>query len=205
MTTPLTYSGAPVPTSGETPDFPADLLAFGNGLDQLVVLKATSQSNRDSLYANVSAGTLVSCASLQKVWMKTTTPPTAAAWITLAEVGTAATSGVITPATTDWSVSAQWAQRLNGFISFRIQLAYSGATLTAGSDGNIGDTTIGTIQSSWRINSAAGYWPVAGTTNVMTMVLTIGTDGSVILRSMVPNGTIQAGHVLAFAATYPGA
>ena len=42
---------------GEAGNVPSVLLAFGNAIDQLLVLKATSQSNRDTLYAGVSAGT----------------------------------------------------------------------------------------------------------------------------------------------------
>lgn len=208
MTTSLTYSGATLPTSGESPDFPAAMLAFGNGLDQLVVLKATSQSNRDTLYANVNAGTLVSCASLQKVWMKTTTPPTAAAWITLAELGTVATSGVITAAT-NFTTTNQHAQRVNGMMIMTFSMTYSGSDIVAASNGNVTDTLVGTLGSSYLPNSGMGADPrylsfgipasSGGTISVTP------TSGAVTLTSLYPGTTLTSGNVMRFDIIHPGA
>ena len=203
MTTPLTFSGAPVPTASELPDWPASLLAFGNGLDQLVVLKATSQSNRDTLYANVNAGTLVSCAALQTVWMKVTTPPTAAAWITLAELGTEVTSGVIT-AGTNFSVSSQWAQRINGIVFWRATLSYSGTTITAGANGDLSpDITVGTLQSAYLPN-ISGSWQVPIQCSQTTGVGHVSTGGSVVVTSLVSGGSIASGNVVNVSTSFPG-
>ena len=207
MTTPLTFSGAPVPTASESPDWPASLLAFGTALDDMHVLRATSQANRDSLYANVTAGTLVSCAALQKVWMKTTTPPTAAAWITLAEVGTPVTSGVVTAAT-NFSVTSQWAQRVNGMVTVSAILGYSGSTVSAGGNSDLSpDVSVCTIQSTYLPPSSLlsnGVWPSI-TLNAGTAQGFIDSSGTVKLGSLTPGQSLSGGLSVRFTVVYPGA
>lgn len=202
----LTYSQAPIPTGPEALAGPANLLAMGNTLDTLVVLKAASQANRDTLYANVPAGTLVSCASLKTVWMKTTTPPTAAAWVVLSEIGTAVTTGAITNAA-DFTISSQWAQRINGQITLSALLAYSGSTVTAGSNGDISDVTVCTIQSAFL--PVAGLLSVGVTTPMALNNVTgsgfIGSGGTVKLVSLVPGSSLVSGNSVRFTAIYPGA
>ena len=211
MTTPLTFSGAPVPTASESPDWPASLLAFGNTIDDMLVLRATSQANRDTLFANVDAGTLVSCASLGKVWMKTTTPPTAAAWITIVEIGTPATSGVVTTATNpNFSVSSQWAQRLNGQLSFQVALAYSGPDIvgnpaTSSQPGNCTDTTLCTLQSSWQPLAGALTWPIVIHSSACGGFGFISSGGVITLTSLVTSGVITSGNTVRIAATLPAA
>ena len=207
MTTPTPYTGAPVATSGESPDWPASLWAYANTLDDQHVLYATSQSNRDSLYANVRAGSLVSCAALQKVWMKTTTPPTAAAWITLAEVGTPVTTGVIT-AGTNFSITSQWAQRINGMVSICGVLSYSGSTVTANASGDLSpDVTVATIQSTYLPASGvlSTGWSLALPLNTTTGIGFINSGGDIKLLSIVPSATLVSGASVRFATTYPGA
>jgi hypothetical protein len=204
----LTYSGATYPTGSEAGDGPAAFLAFGSDIDQLLVLKATSQANRDSLYSGVSAGTLVSCASLKTVWMKTTTPPTAAAWITLAELGTPVTSGVVTAAT-GFSVSSQWAQRINGVNWIRVDLSNTGADITGGAEtgtapGNITDTPVATIQSAWLPASGSGTWPADMYGSIVTAAGMVTNSGTVNLTSLVPGGLLRSGDTLRFTVSYPG-
>ena len=211
-----TYSGIPVPTDGETNDLAGILAAFRGGVDPGIVLKATSASNRDTLYGGttgataVPLGSLVSCAALKTVWMKTSTPPAAATWATIGEVGTAVTTGVVTAAT-NWTVAVQWAQRINGICHVRVDLTYSGATITASDTsssvpGNIsGDPNICTMQSAWLLNASAAVWP-----ETFSMAggpageITIYSTGDVKLLSFVPSGTITSGASIRFKASYPG-
>lgn len=206
MPTPLTFSGAPIPNTGETNNVPAVLLAFGNAIDDKVVLKATSVSNRDTLYANAPAGTLVSCAALKTLWQKTTTPPTAAAWVTLAEQGTAVTSGVLT-ALTGFTVTTQVAQRINGVNWVRGRLTYSGATITApASGGNITDTPICTVQSAWLPSTAltGNSWIFNGSAGNASARFRL-SSGTLSVDQMTSGAVLSAGQIMAFDASYPGA
>jgi len=211
-----TYSGIPVPTDGETNDLAGILAAFRSTMDPQLVLKATSVSNRDTLYGGttgataVPLGSLVSCAALKTVWMKTSAPPSAATWATIAEVGTPVTTGVVTAAT-NWTVAGQWAQRVNGGCLVRVDLSYSGSTITASDTsssvpGNIGgDPLICTMQSAWLLNAGAAAWP-----ETFSMAggpageITIYSTGAVNLLSFVPSGTITSGATIRFKASYPG-
>ena len=209
MTTPTPYTGAPVSTAGETPDWPASLWAYANTIDDQHILYATSQANRDALYANVRAGAIVSCAALGIVWQKTTTPPTAAAWRVLSEVGTPATSGVVTAAT-NFSVSSQWAQRLNGQLSFQAALAYSGPDIvgnpaTSSQPGNCTDTTICTLQSAWQPLAGALTWPIAIHSSACGGFGFITSGGVITLTSLVTSGVITSGNTVRIAATLPAA
>ena len=209
MTTPTPYTGAPVSTASESPDWPASLWAYANTIDDQHVLYATSQANRDALYANVRAGAIVSCAALGIVWQKKTTPPTAAAWITLAEVGTVATSGIITANSPTFTTTEQHAQRINGFMYMTFSMTYSGSDLVAASNGNVTDTLVGTLGSAYWPNSGMGNTPrylsfgipasSGGTISVTP------TSGAVTLTSLYPGTTLTAGNVMRFDIIHPGA
>ena len=210
MTTPTPYTGAPVSTASESPDWPASLWAYANTLDDQHVLYATSQSNRDALYANVRAGSLVSCALSSTtgiLWMKTTTPPTAASWVVLAERQAAVTTGVVT-AGTNFSVSSQWAQRVNGMISISAVLSYSGSTVTANSSGDLSpDVTVCTIQSPYLPPSGllSAGWALAMPLNTTTGAGFINSSGDVKLLSLVPSVSLTSGATVRFSATFVGA
>lgn len=204
-----TYSGAPMPADGESPYLPSIFAAYDAVVGQQGNLVATSQSDRDTRYANVKAGTVVTCPSLQKAWMKLTTPPTAASWMTAIEVGAIATSGIVST-TGNWSVSSQWGQRVSGRNLIYLSLAYGGSDIV-GSDasatgpGNVADTTMATLQSAWIM---------AGPPKVTFSIIGphgggrghIRSDTNVVsLADLNTSGRINTGDVIEFSVEYPGA
>ena len=206
MTTPTPYTGAPVATSSESPDWPASLWAYANSLDDQHVLYATSQSNRDSLYANVRAGAVVSCAALGIVWQKTTTPPTAANWRIIAENGPLVTSGILTPAA-NFSIAFQYAQRKSGALWLRGRATYSGSTITPGTNGNITDTAICTLGSSYQPDPAFSSfnWTFrcsAGASSNSNMRYDPGST-SFYLETMYPGSTLNSGDNVNFDVNFP--
>ena len=198
-----TYSGIPVPTGPEAGDVPGSLSALRAALDPQVVLKATSVSDRDTRLSGIPAGTLVSCEALGTLWQKKAT----SGFRTLAEVGTTVTTGVVAAAA-NFSVSSQWAQRVNGMITIAGVLSYSGSTVTTGSSGDLSpDISVCTIQST--------YLPPAGLLSVgipcatplsqLTSEAFINSSGVITLLSLVPNASLTSGMTVRFTATYPGA
>lgn len=208
MPTNGTFSGAPIPNRGEAGDGPANFAAYDAIVGSRLVLPATSQSNRDTLYANLPAGALVSCAALGIVWQKTTTPPTAATWKVIAENGPVVTTGIVTAAT-NFTISSQWARRVNGENQIRIKLSYSGADLvggavTAADPGSLTDTTMCSLQSTWQVLDASyGLWfaCLAGSAGGWVQI-TAAND--IKLAALSPSGKVSAGDSVLFSVKYPG-
>lgn len=74
----LQYSQARVPIGSEANAVPADLARFGDDIDQLLVLKAVDEADRDARYSTVTTGTLVSGTGTPKLWRKS-----ASGWATV--------------------------------------------------------------------------------------------------------------------------
>jgi hypothetical protein len=194
----LTYSGAEYPLVGEANDPPADFLRFGDDIDTLLVLKATNQLDRDTRFANVDAGTLVSCAAAQTIWMKLTTPPTAASWLVVYQK-TEVTTGVVT-AGANFTTSAQWARIQSALVSVKLTLVYGSTDITGSSDGNITDTTVGTVSANYR---PPQDWNVVYRSNIAMWNGTIQADGAMIIATGVPTAKLRAGDFLIATGTYP--
>lgn len=206
MPTTLPYTGAQTPTLSEAGSGPANLYAYALTTEDQHVLKATSVSDRDTKYANVAAGTLVSCAALGIVWQKVTSPPTAAEWRVLAEVGAPVTSGVISPAT-GFTVSSQWARRTNGRVDLYASFSYTATdAIVVSSTGNTTDTAVGTLQSGWQLASgisvcvANGMIPGRGDADVF-----INSAQNILMADVSPGGNLATGFTLWVAFSYPAA
>lgn len=198
-----TYSGIPVPTGPEAGDVPGSLSALRAALDPQVVLKATSVSDRDTRLSGIPAGTLVSCEALGTLWQKKAT----SGFRTLAEVGTVVTTGVVS-ASPNFSITSQWAQRVNGMITISAILGYTGTTVTAGGNSDLSpDVSVCTIQSTFLPPASLlsnGVWP-SMTLNAMTGQGYIDSGGVVRLGSLTPGQSLSSGLSVRFTATYPGA
>lgn len=202
----LTYSGAPYPETSDANDPPGDFLAFGNTLDQLVNLKATSTADRNARFANVAAGTIVTCNAESVVWMKTTTPPTAAAWATVYESPAAVTTGVAT-AGTGFSIATQWGQVRNGMLNVRLSLTRTGADITANAyndvddPGNLTDTAMAVLTTNWRPPT---IWAFAFRANVAPGWGFADTStGNVYYTHAIPSATIRTGDTVEVCLSYP--
>ena len=112
----------------------------------------------------------------------------------LTPVVSAAGASVFTVAS-GWSLSSAQGVKINGMTTIVIGFQRTGATISAGADGNVpGDPQIGTI--------VAAYRPTALITQAMMGVVAdgggagsvrINTDGTVDFLSWAPNGTITSG------------
>lgn len=204
MPTTLPFSGARIPNQNEAGDPSADFARFGGDIDDKMVLKATSQSDRDTKYASVTAGTLVSCAALKTVWMKTTTPPTAAAWATLAEIGAAVTTG-IGIGRSGFSINSQWGQRLNGIIYWRTQITWSGGTISAGGNGDLSpDVLCFTLNSAYLPAANVANWPIVVVAHTTTGAGRVESNGDVYISSLTGGGSISSGQTVTIGTSYPG-
>lgn len=205
MTDTLAYSGAEIPTDGDANNPPAHFLAFGTDIDHLLVLKADSTADRNSRYAGVPQGTVVSCAAENTVWMKLTTPPTAASWMVLAQ-DTEVTSGVVT-AGADFTVASQYAALRNGWVHVRLSLTRTSAVEVVGDDeagtypSNFTDVILGTIGAAYRPGEhVTVVWrgPVVGGFGWIS-----ASSGNITLTSSVPSGRLRTGDAVEVSATYP--
>lgn len=65
-----TYSRAPIPVGSDADRVPADLKKYATHIDPLLNLKAADEAERNSLYADVPNGTLVSGTTRRAIWQK---------------------------------------------------------------------------------------------------------------------------------------
>jgi hypothetical protein len=156
MTINTSFTAARLPTLAEGGDGPAAFLAYATDTDDQHVLFATSVSDRDTKYANVRKGTLVSCAELGIVWQKITTPPTAASWRVLVEFGKPLIQrGVVTIPAVAANAGASAA------VAFPVAfLTPPIVALTAGSDNGYGAASTSIVTTT---GFTAKYWnPTSG-------------------------------------------
>ncbi len=203
----LTYSGARYPLTTEADTVPADLLRFGTDIDQLLVLKAASIADRNANFANVASGTLVSCAALGVVWQKVTDPPAAASWLALAQKSPLTTSGIATAAT-NFAITQQTAQIVNGSMYVKVQANYSGPTITANDSTNVAPSNINdlpfcTLDAAWMPDPAwlpmPGYFRgiyVGGT-------FELGTDRIARITTLYTSAQLRQGDPCGFMASWP--
>ncbi|MFE4333959.1 hypothetical protein ACFRQM_32455 [Streptomyces sp. NPDC056831] len=114
---------------------------------------------------------------------------TAATWSTYRpprDVETISTGAV---AASGFGLNSFAARRVGGVCSFTVEVTRTGTAIPSPAGGNIADTTVATIPTGWRpaydVEGAAsdGY----GDGGVR-----IGTNGTVILRTWSPGGSIQS-------------
>ncbi|MFD7067143.1 hypothetical protein ACFV97_07850 [Streptomyces sp. NPDC059913] len=107
------------------------------------------------------------------------------------------TTGAI--AASGYSVSQYTARRVGGVCSFTVEVTRTGTKIDVPAGGNITDQTVATLPTGWRpaydVEGAAsdGY----GDGGVR-----IGANGTVLLRTWVPGGTIQSGRNIRISAAY---
>jgi hypothetical protein len=202
----LTYSGARYPLNTESDTVPADLLRFGTDIDQLLVLKAVSVSDRDAKFANVTAGTLVSCAPLGIVWQKKA-DGSAGGWRALATIGPVVTSGIATAAS-NFTVTKQTAQVVNGSIYVNVQANYTGPDIVANPDtetvpSNIIDIPFCTLDASWMPNAA--FLPLPGYFRGIYVggTFELRADNQVWLTTFYTSAKLRSGDPGGFATSWP--
>lgn len=209
MPTNGTFSGAPIPNIGEANNASSFMAAYDAVVGGMLVYPVANQSDRDTKYANLKAGRLVTCPSLHKAWLKTSDPPAAPTWDLAWEYGTPVTTGVLTPGP-NFSVNAQWGQRVNGNLLVAGALSYTGSTITGApvggpNPGNVGDTTVCTLQSGWKPPAGLPTWPASINSTFTPASGWVVSDGSIVINALTPGGTISPGDTVRFSAVIPGA
>lgn len=100
-----------------------------------------------------------------------------------------ASSGVT--AATNWAVTSFDGKKVSGITSVSLVMAYSGATITATSAGNITDTLMATLPVGWRPSESVTVTYESNGTRDGSV--TISTAGNITLRTMSPTSTLASG------------
>lgn len=83
------------------------------------------------------------------------------AWVTLFEDTGWVTSGVTITPQSGWTISSFNVRRVNNHVTGYVNLTRTGATITAGSDGNFADVPMFTMPSGWQnLGPQDKYFPV---------------------------------------------
>lgn len=143
------WSGAPLPDSTSADNVPADLAAYSDVIDPLLVLQATDTADRDSRFALLPKGSTVMTGTPLALWVKAVSgSPTwddvmyDSGWVT---AGFTAQAG--------WAVNLRQIRRRAGIVELRGSMNRTGADLTPTSggihDGNLADTAVLQLPSGW--------------------------------------------------------
>lgn len=76
------YSEAPIPQGTDAALVPADLQAYADHIDTQLVLRASSEADRDARYGDVPNGTIVVHTGDATEWIKVPTSIDASGWVT---------------------------------------------------------------------------------------------------------------------------
>ncbi|MFD3498776.1 hypothetical protein [Streptomyces sp. NPDC058678] len=101
---------------------------------------------------------------------------------------------------TNFAVSTFAGRKAGGVTEWSVILTYSGATITAGSTGNIGDVTVCTLPADCRPGAETpGLFEVSGVTAGSVRFL---TNGQCQITSMYPTSTLVAAQTVKFGAAF---
>lgn len=109
------------------------------------------------------------------------------------------TSG-LTAGSANWTVVSLSARRTCGVVSWLVTFNRAGSTITGDAQGNVTDELIGTLPSGWFPNHECREVLDRGGVNIG--LVAIGTDGTITLKSMVPNGTLVSGNNVTISCCY---
>jgi hypothetical protein len=140
------FTGLPVPLDGEASNGPEDFAAFRDALAGHTVVFATTEANRDALYADAPVGTICSSTTTKTVWRKAAMPNT---WDTIFH-----DSGWVSLAGASWGDS--WSDNgsvyriLNERVTIDLRAVYNGDPVGSGDgtgSGNMANQVILTLPS----------------------------------------------------------
>ena len=188
------YSQIPVPLYPEDPDLPVALAAVRESIRPRLVLFATSESNRDSLYGSkVPPGTLVSSTTTSHVWKKLpsgwATVFYDSGWISLAN---ASFPG-------DFSDNASAYRIVGSTCALHIDATWNGNDISGGTGGsNIGDQKILDLPAAACPEFAFSGSYYAGAGGEMR----IFSSGGVYITDIQNGSTLPSGARVIGSATY---
>lgn len=103
-------------------------------------------------------------------------------------------------AATNFTVSSFSARKAGGVTEWAVTTTYSGSTITAGSTGNITDTTVMTLPSSiLPLREEYADFEVSGAT---AGSVRFNTDGTCVIVALYPTATIASGQTVKFGAAF---
>lgn len=118
----------------------------------------------------------------------------------LSHTATASGSTVFTIGS-GWTLSSATSRVAAGVCTITVIATRTGGTITASSDGNIADTVVGTLTSSYRPLSATTQWTY-DKGGVADGSVSIGTDGICTIKTLSPTATIVNTDNVSFTATF---
>lgn len=203
MPTQMPYTGAPIPTLNDGDNVPAAMQAYAEATESMHVLYATDKVDRDTRYADVPPGTIVSATTTQHVWQKR--PGATPTWWTVAEYSFT-NSGILIPRT-GWEVATQQGWVINGLRILRVTMTYTGdADIVASgpndnSPGNVaGDPPMADVNEAWR---PPAQWNTIARGAVTSGNAEITTGGVLRLTDLATSGKLRTGEPLHMNFVYP--
>lgn len=180
--------GLVIPEYPNAADGPAAFQQFAQSVEKGLYGTATDEADRDTRYADIPVGGLVSCPNLLALWQRTAT-----GWHTVTEDTGPVTTGFTAAA--GWDLGVCETVRRDGRADVYMEVFRTGGAINASAGGNIPDTTIGTIPAGftpWRdrypayrafVTSGMCRIFANGTVTLLDAHAnsTIGTDQSVVV------------------------
>lgn len=111
------------------------------------------------------------------------------------------TSGLTITPGTDWTVGNYRVRRVGKEVYAVVEATYSGATVTAGADGNMTDLIVATLPSGWY-PVAARWRMLTGRFGITEWFGSIDQTGRISLNNGMPGIQLIAGHVITFYGQY---
>lgn len=174
-------------------DGPSAFQLFAASVEKGLYGTALDEADRDTRYADIPPGGLVTSHERLAVWMRTET-----GWHTMSSERTL---------TTGFSASSGWS--LDSFDAFvtddrlvtlSLEVTRTGGTISAPASGDIGNTEVGYLPAGCRPGPGRIGAPFRATGTSGSAL--IGTSGQTVITDMNSNSSIQSDHYLTIDFTY---
>lgn len=110
----------------------------------------------------------------------------------------------IATASSGWSIQSQTGRKKNGIAFIYIRFERTGSAITVPSDGNVGPSVMGTLNSGWQRASGLLVHALKHSGEVGPLVSGyINSSNELTLGAVAPGATLGTGVVLGFGAEYP--
>lgn len=190
-----TFGQDPIPTGPEAAWLPGALMAYAESIDPKLVHAATSQADRDSRYATLPVGSLVTWAAGRTIWMKT-----AGGWERVFFDSGWVTAGFTYP-DINWAAgSYARARNRNGIIEVRAEVTYNGPT-TAYPSGDLSNVTVAVVPTAYRATNGV-VLPLTGYNNGRSVGMAGTSNGELRLVSVPPGASLVNGSALNVSGTW---
>lgn len=195
------FTGLPVPLDGEASNGPEDFAAFRAALAGHTVLYATTESNRNALYADAPVGTLCSSTTSRTVWIKTALPNT---WDVLYyDSGWVSLSGASWHTENGWTDNGSAYRVVNGLVQLDLRITYNGDDVTPAATGQVDNIAIINLPSTIQPKRSGAHviLPFEYGSAYGTCVAYQST-GNLSLATLQPSTTMPSGVAVQVSGTY---